>query len=67
MVVIVAVVMTVFFTITDNVLTPLMYGFTEKAAKAYFVASFYTVIPQIICTFATVLIIFPGLLRLLKE
>lgn len=67
MVVIVAVVMTVFFTITDNVLTPLMYGFTENASKAYFVASFYTVIPQIICTFATVLIIFPGLLRLLKE
>lgn len=67
MVVVVAVVMTVLFTIIDNVLTPLIYGFTANASKAYFVASFYTVIPQIICTFATVLIIFPGLLRLLKE
>ena len=65
-VVIVAVVMTVFFTITDNVLTPLMYGFTENAAKAYFVASFYTVIPQIICTFATTFFIFPVLLKVLK-
>lgn len=67
MVVVIAVVMTVLFTIIDNVLTPLIYGFTANASKAYFVASFYTVIPQIICTFATVLIIFPGLLRLLKE
>ena len=67
MVIVVAVVMTVLFTITDNVLTPLIYGFTANTAKAYFVASLYTVIPQIVCTFATVLIIFPGLLRLLKE
>lgn len=67
MVVVIAVVMTVLFTIIDNVLTPLIYGFTANASKAYFVASFYTVIPQIICTFATVLIIFPDLLRLLKE
>lgn len=65
-VVIVAVVMTVFFTITDNVLTPLMYGFTENTAKAYFVASLYTVIPQISCTFVTVLIIFPVLIKVLK-
>ena len=67
MVVVVAVVMTALFTILDNVLTPLIYGFTANAAKAYFVASLYTVMPQIVCTFATVLIIFPGLLRLLKE
>ena len=67
MVVVVAVVMTALFTISDNVLTPLIYGFTVNAAKAYFVASLYTVMPQIVCTFATVLIIFPGLLRLLKE
>ena len=67
MLIVVAVVLTVLFTITDNVLTPLIYGFTANTAKAYFVASLYTVIPQIVCTFATVLIIFPGLLRLLKE
>ena len=67
MVVIVAVVMAALFTISDNVLTPLIYGFTVNAAKAYFVASLYTVMPQIVCTFATVLIIFPGLLRLFKE
>lgn len=59
-------IMTALFTMVDNVLTPLMYGFTVNAAKAYFVASLYTVIPQSICTFVTVLIIFPGLLRVLK-
>ena len=66
MVVVIAVVMTVLFTITDNVLTPLIYGFTVNAAKAYFVASLYTVIPQIICTFVTVLIIFPVLIKVLR-
>ena len=65
-VVFVAVIMTAFFTMTDNVLTPLIYGFTANAAKAYFVASLYTVIPQISCTFVTVLIIFPVLFKVLK-
>ena len=58
----VAVIMTALFTIIDNVLTPLMYGFTANATKAYFLASLYTAIPQLVCTFATVLIIFPVLL-----
>lgn len=62
----IAVIMTALFTMTDNVLTPLMYGFTVNAAKAYFVASLYTVIPQIICAFVTVLIIFPVLVKVLK-
>ncbi len=62
----IAVIMTALFTMIDNVLTPLMYGFTANAAKAYYVASLYTVIPQISCTFVTVLIIFPALIKVLK-
>ena len=65
-IVFVAVVLTASFTIFDNVLTPLIYGFTENATKAYFVASLYTVVPQVICTFVTVLIIFPALLKVLR-
>ena len=65
-VVLVAVIMTALFTITDNLLTPLIYGFTQKAMQAYFVASLYTMIPQIICTFATVVALFPILLKALK-
>jgi hypothetical protein len=66
LVVIIAIIMTILFTIIDNILTPLMYGFTLNAAKAYFVASLYTVIPQIFCTFVTALILFPCLLKILR-
>ena len=66
MVVVVAVIMIALFTMTDNILTPLMYSFTEKATKAYFMTSLYTIVPQIICTFATVLILFPVLIKVLK-
>lgn len=62
----IAVLMTSLFTLTDNILTPLLYGFAKDATKAYFVASLYTVVPQMICTFATVLVIFPALLKILK-
>ena len=62
----VAIVMTALFTILDNVITPLFYGFTLNATKAYFVASLYTVIPQFICTLATTTFLFPIILKILK-
>lgn len=62
----IAVIMTALFTMTDNVLTLLMYSFTAKAVKAYFVASLYTVIPQLVCTFATVVVLFPVLLKIVR-
>lgn len=45
---------TAFFTLFDNVLTPLYYGFTAKAAKAYFISSLPFMFPQILCTGLTV-------------
>lgn len=64
--VIIAAVMTVLFTMIDNVLTPLFYGYTLKAAKAYFVASFTAMIPQTICAVITVSVFFAPLLKVYK-
>lgn len=62
----VAVVMTALFTVFDNILTPLMYAFTVNATKAYWLASLYTMIPQILCTCVTVAVLFPVVLKVLK-
>lgn len=45
---------TALFTVFDNVLTPLYYGFAKKAAKAYFLSSLPFMFPQILCTGLTV-------------
>ena len=49
-IVLVACVCTACFTMMDNILTPLWYGFSKRAAKAYITASLPFMIPQIICT-----------------
>ena len=67
LIIIIAMLVTVLFTLLDNFITPLMYGFNEKAFKAYFMASLYTVVPQVICTFVTTLSIFPVLINVLKK
>ncbi len=61
-----AVIMTVFFTLLDDVITPLYYGYDYSTAKAYFIASLAAVIPQSICAFATVLLLLPVLLKAFK-
>lgn len=61
-----AVVMTALFTVTDNILTPLMYGFSSSATKGYWLASLYTMVPQLICSLVTVSLFFPPLYKLLK-
>lgn len=45
---------TVCFTLIDNVITPLWYGYSAKATKAYFFASLPFMIPQVICTAVSV-------------
>ena len=62
----IAVAMTALFTVTDNILTPLMYGFSSAATKGYWAASLYTLVPQLLCTLFTVLLLFPPLYKLLK-
>ncbi len=45
---------TVGFTMLDNLLTPLWYGYSSQAARMYFFSSLPFMIPQVICTAVTV-------------
>lgn len=65
--VIVSVVMTICFTLLDDVITPLIMGFNNKAWLAYFYASLPTMLTQSICTVVSVLILFPPLYKLLNK
>ena len=49
-----ACVMTVFFTMLDNLITPLFYGMTIKGAKAYFLSSLPFMFRQTACACITV-------------
>lgn len=61
--IVMSVVMTILFTLLDNVITPLWYSFDWNATKAYWLFSLTAVIPQVICTIATMVILFPILIR----
>lgn len=65
--VILAVVMTICFTMIDNVLTPVWFGFSFNAAKSYFFASLPIMTTQSICAFVTVTVFFPVILKILKK
>ena len=64
--IVMALVTTALFTMIDNVVTPLVYAFTWKATKAYFLASLYAMFPQMLCAAVTVTFIFPPLLKILR-
>ncbi len=51
---------TVCFTLLDDILTPLFYGYSREAALAYFYASLLTLVSQTVCTVVSVgLLFFP--------
>jgi hypothetical protein len=62
-----AMVFTMCFTLLDDILTPLMFGFSAGAAKAYFFASLYAIIPHTICTMVTVSVFFNPLTRVISK
>ena len=62
-----AMALTVCFTLLDNVITPLMYGFHANAAKVYFLQSLTAVIPQTICTMVTVAVLFTPLTKVIRK
>lgn len=66
-VVVSAVVFTVLFTLLDDVITPLIFGFHPNAAKVYFLQSLTAMIPQSICAAVTVSILFAPLQRVLRR
>ena len=49
---------TAVFSMLDNLITPLWYGFSARALKAYFFASFSVMLPQVICTLFSVGLLF---------
>ena len=49
---------TVSFTMIDNVLTPLWYGYSARVTKMYFMASLPIMFPQTICTAVSVGVLF---------
>ncbi len=56
---------TVCFTLLDDVLTPLFYGYTWDAALAYFFTGFLAMLPQTVCAAVSVALLFPVLARIL--
>lgn len=46
-------VLTVCFSLIDDIITPLMFGFNGEQAFAYFISSFTAMIPQTICAVIT--------------
>ena len=62
-VIVTACVCTVCFTLLDDVITPLYYGYTLRLAKLYFYASLSVVIPQTVCVAISVGILFLPLRR----
>ena len=53
-----AAVCTVCFTLLDDVITPLFFGYTRLSALAYFYTSFTAMLPQTVCTIVTVGLLF---------
>ena len=62
-----AVLLTALFTLLDDAVTPLLYGYTREAALAYFLASLPTMAVQTACAAVTVLLLFRPLLFVLKR
>ena len=58
-----ACIMTVIFTMIDNVVTPLFYGYSPQSAYGYFLASLPFMTRQTICAAVTVAVLFYPLNR----
>ena len=56
--VIVAALCTAVFSMMDNLLTPLWYGYPKEVLRTYFFASFSFMIPQVVCTAITMSALF---------
>ena len=58
---------TVFFTLLDDVITPLIFAVSKNAAIAYAAQSLTAVIPQTICTLVTVSVLFAPLTKVIRK
>ena len=62
-----AVLFTALFTLLDDAVTPLFYGYTKEAALAYFLASLSTMAMQCACALLTVFLLFRPLMAVLRR
>ena len=62
-----ACVCTVCFTLLDNIITPLWYGYSGKAFRVYFYASLSVLLPQVICTAVSVGVLFVPLVKIFQR
>ena len=62
-----AVLFTALFTLLDDAVTPLFYGYTKEAALAYFLASLPTMAMQCACALLTVFLLFRPLMVVLRR
>lgn len=62
-----AVIFTAFFTLLDDVITPLISGFSPQAAKVYFLQSLYAMVLQMVCTLVTVSVLFTPLTKTIRK
>ena len=58
---------TAVFTMLDNVITPLWYGYSLRVMKLYFLSSLSVMIPQIVCTAVSVSLLFLPLTAVFKR
>lgn len=63
----VAAICTVCFTLLDDVITPLILGWTAEAALTYFYSSFIVMLPQTVCTVVTVSLLFYPVTRIMQK
>jgi hypothetical protein len=63
---ILACVCTACFTMLDNVITPLFYGYSWRATQVYFYASLIVMLPQIVCTAVSVGTLFVPLQKVFR-
>lgn len=59
--------MTVCFSLLDDVITPLIMGFNNKAWLTYFYGSFLAMVPQTICVFISTAVLYYPLKKLLGK
>ncbi len=63
----VVLILTIFFTVLDNIITPLFWAYTIDMTKAYWLASLTAVIPQSVCAVVSVSLLFSPLVRVLEK
>lgn len=62
-----AAVCTMCLSLIDDIITPLIYGYSMGATKVYFINSLTVMIPQILCTLISVALLFHPLVTIFKK